>query len=374
MRDTGSMRASWVVLGWLVAASSAASAQPQPEPQPEPQPQPQPVQPQPQPQPQAQPQPQPPPYYPGAPPVTYAQPAPYTYGTAPRSHFYDGEVIGDFAVVGTLMSIDLLVHQDVKNGGLGTMILAAGVLGGGAAGYVLTQHYDIDAGTAHATTTGLLVGAANGALLIRPTQAYHGDQVLGLLLVGSAAGTIGGFAYGRTADLTPGQSTFIGNVTLLGTATAAFTAILGSHNGKYDNWENGTLALGLDAGVVAGALVAPHLDWSPRRSKYVFASTLVGAFVGGMLAGILTNNKSTDANGNTTSGHYNDDVITASMAAGLWAGFGLSIALTHDDAPDLRYARPAPGAAGAPSMSLAPWLGRDASERAAFGVATGGTW
>ena len=45
---------------------------------------------------------------------------------------------------------------------------------------------------------GLLVGAANGALLIQPTGWTDGDQVLGLLAVGGAIGAAGGFAYGQT--------------------------------------------------------------------------------------------------------------------------------------------------------------------------------
>src|SRR6266576_1184619 len=67
------------------------------------------AQPQVQPQPQAQPQPQPypqqypQPYYPQ--PYPYTPPAPMTT-VETRSHFHDGEVIGDFAAVGALASID----------------------------------------------------------------------------------------------------------------------------------------------------------------------------------------------------------------------------------------------------------------------------
>lgn len=68
-----------------------------------------------------------------------------------------------------------------------------------------------------------------------------------LLFFGSALGAGGGFIYGQLADLTPDQATFLGNAVLLGTATAALVGIAGSKNGDYDNWENGTLAVGLDA-------------------------------------------------------------------------------------------------------------------------------
>ena len=121
-------------------------------------------------------------------------------------------------------------------------------------------------------------------------------------------------------------------------------------------------------------LFAPRLDWSPRRAKYVFASTLVGAFLGCMIAGLATNSKSTDANGNVTNGHYNDDVITDAMAAGLWVGFGLSIAMTHDSEPDTRYIKPVANARPGSPMMLAPWIGKDSTEHSTFGLATGGSW
>jgi hypothetical protein len=141
---------------------------------------------------------------------------------------------------------------------------------------MLTEKYKVDAGAAHATTIGLLAGAANTALLIRPTETYDAQDVVGLLFLGGALGAGGGFVYGQHAELTSGQSLFLGNAVLLGTATAALSAIAGSRNSTFDNWENATLAIGLDAGIVAGAAIAPHLDWSPRRSKVVHDRRPVG--------------------------------------------------------------------------------------------------
>jgi hypothetical protein len=76
-------------------------------------------------------------------------------------------VIADFAVVGALAATDILLRQDIDDGSLGTFILLGGVFGGGAGGYLLTQKYEVDAGAAHATTIGLVAGAANGAFLIK---------------------------------------------------------------------------------------------------------------------------------------------------------------------------------------------------------------
>lgn len=272
------------------------------------------------------------------------------------------EVMGAFAAVGGLAGVDILLRQDVTNTGNGALILFASTAGGGGIGYLLTEKYPITAGAAHATTLGLMVGAANGALLIKPTGIDSSEGVVGLMLLGSAAGTVAGFVYGQHAKLTAGQSWFVGNATLLGSATAALGAITGSRNSQYDNWENGTLAVGLDAGVVTGALLAPRLDWSARRGKVVFASTTVGALVGGMLAGLTTRRH--DSGGTSDP---NPDVVTACMTAGLWGGFGLGILMTGNFAPDPSRA---PAASGVTQATYAPWLGAQ-GER---GIMAGGTW
>jgi hypothetical protein len=357
--------------------------QPQPQPQPYPQPQPQPYPPQPQPyQPQpypqpGQPQPYPQPYQPqpqpypqpGQPQPPYgtpypAQPAPYPYPYPPPSRrLHNGEVIADFAAVGALASIDILVRQNVDNGGAGTLIMLAGIGGGGALGWLLTEKYTVDAGAAHSTTIGLLAGTANAALLIRPSESYDAEDVIGLLFLGSAVGAGGGFAYGQAADLTSGQSIFLGNTVLLGTATAALVGITGSRNGQYDNWENAALALGIDVGLIGGALIAPRLDWSPYRARIVFAATAIGALVGGMLPSLITKRSDDES--------YNGDLITGAMTAGLWGGFGLGVMMTRDKAPDAKYMNPRASAAPtARSTSYLPFVG----EHGQIGLMAGGTW
>ncbi|MBL9014086.1 MAG: hypothetical protein JNL83_07910 [Myxococcales bacterium] len=345
-----------------VALASDAPGQPAPSPYPPPNPQP-PYQPPY--QPPHQPPPYQPPYQPQQPPQEQLPPQPPPPVVPGRSHLHDGEVIGNFAAIGVLAGIDIILRQDVDNGGTGTMILLGSTFAGGAGGWLLTQQFEVDGGTAHATTLGLLVGAANGALLIEPTGWERPESVMGLLFFGSGIGAGLGFIYGMNADLTRGQATFVGNMTLLGTATAAFTAIAGSRDGEFGAWENGTLALGLDAGVVAGALIAPRLDWSARRSKIVFAATGVGALLGGMVAG-LTTSKTNETADREESG----DLVTTCMTAGMWGGFVIGILMTRDSTPDPRYLRPNGGGGGGVPTSYAPWIGRDGQ----LGVMAGGTW
>jgi hypothetical protein len=292
-----------------------------------------------------------------------------TTGESPSSsRLHDGEVIADFAVVGTFASLDLLSRQDVENGNAVGFLLVAGMAGGGGIGYLLTNKYDVDAGAAHATTLGLTLGFANGALLIEPTGWEETSSVLNLLFLGSAAGATGGFIYGQAAKLTSGQSMFVANMALLGSATAALGAITGSQDGEFGSWENGSLAIGLDGGTAAGALIAPSLDWSPKRAKVVLASTVIGALVGGMAVGLLTENKG-------ESRTDNGDIAAAGMTAGLWGGFGLGVLMTKQYTPDLRFAQPQSASATASRgtsspATVVPWVG----VRGALGVMTGGTF
>jgi hypothetical protein len=267
-----------------------------------------------------------------------------------RSRLHDGEVIGDFVVVGTLGAISLLDRQNADDGNVVTAALIAGVAGGGGIGYMLTQKFEVDAGSAHATTLGLNLGIANAALLIEPTGWDHSESILNLLFVGSAAGATGGFLYGHYAKLTAGQSTFVANMTLLGTATAALGAITASRDGEFGGGENGALAVGLDGGAIAGAVIAPNLDWSPRRGRLVLAGTVIGAFAGGMLAGLVT--KPDDGE----SREDNGDVVAGAMTAGMWGGFALGILMTKDDNPDTGGTVRTRTAA---SSTFSPWFGRD---------------
>ncbi len=188
---------------------------------------------------------------------------------------------------------------------------------------------------------------------------------MALLFFGSAIGAASGFIYGHNAELTSGQSTFLGNAVLLGTATAALTGILGSTNGQYDNWENGTLAIGLDAGLLAGALsraaprlVAAPLEHGARRDRHRRAHRWHRSPASSPSA--------------TRTSHYNSDLIAGSMTAGLWAGFGLGVMMTRDAAPDVRYRNTgaANTAKNAGMTSYIPYVG----DQGQIGLMAGGTW
>jgi hypothetical protein len=319
------------------------------------------------------PQPQPYPYQ--APQEQQAPPAPRPYYSyqpnAPvdsqptqESHFHDGEVIADFATVGVLAAVDLAVRQDITDGNGISLLVAGGVAGGGGVGYLLTQKFHVTAGAAHSTTIGLMLGVSNGALLIQPANYHDAASVMGLLTLGSAVGAAGGFIYGENAELTNGQSLFVGNLMLMGSSTALLTAVTANRDGNYGGFENTTLAIGLDGGALIGAIVAPHLDWSPKRSKLVFASTFIGALAGGLVAGTIAQPR----NGGSTTDE-NPSIVTGAMTGGLWGGFALGILLTRDLPPDSKYLSASARGDGT-STSFAPMIGPNGQ----LGVMSGGTF
>jgi hypothetical protein len=220
----------------------------------------------------------------------------------------------------------------------------------------LTSKYEVDTAAARLTTLGTLLGAANGALLIEPTGWSRSESVLNFLFWGGAIGGGAGFAYGQAADLTSAQAMFVGNLTLLGTATAAFGAISASGDGEFGNPENTALLIGMNGGALTGALIAPHLDWSSHRANVTLAGSMIGALVGGMLSGVLARE---DAD-NGGSSEANGDWVAAMMTAGMWGGFALSIMMTRDSAPApakiTHHSRRSRSVAAA-STSFAPLVG-----------------
>jgi hypothetical protein len=119
----------------------------------------------------------------------------------------------------------------------------------------------------------------------------------------------------------------------------------------------------MDGCTVAGAAIAPHLDWSTHRANLVFAATGLGALAGGMLSGLLTEPK----NGGTTDA--NGDVVAGSMTAGLWGGFVLGILMTKDDVPDPRFGNQDKPAKTASSTPIMPWANAHG-----LGLMTGGSF
>lgn len=261
------------------------------------------------------------------------------------------ELVADFAAVGVLSTAAALDARDYSDKNSGTLLVMGGLVGGGAIGWLAADKLHVTRGEAHAATMGLGLGAANGALLLVPLHADdESDQILATLAVSSGIGVVGGLAVGKKLHLSEGQTMFAGTVALLGIGTSAITAaLIDDDDGKADGSEMGTLAIGLDAGAIAGLAIAPKINWSKRRAKYVGIASLAGCFVGSMVGALAATDKQADGTHDT-----DPDVAATGLLVGMWGGFAAGIALTGDFAPDPSHTAAAPTTA---PTSLVPFVG-----------------
>nr|MBA2540264.1 hypothetical protein [Deltaproteobacteria bacterium] len=133
-------------------------------------------------------------------------------------------------------------------------------------------------------------------------------------------------------------------------------------DGEFGNTENTTLAIGLDVGLIGGALIAPRLDWSPKRSKQIFAASVLGLLIGGAAPGLFT--KRDDGE------DYDGDLIAGCMTAGMWGGLALGIVLTGNQPPDPSFGSKKAKPAAGPSTSVSPW----SPGRGQMGLMASGSW
>jgi hypothetical protein len=334
----------------LSIAAPSAMAQPAPAPpqQPPPQPYPPPQQPQqpppqqqpPQPYPYPYPPPQQPYYYPPPPPPppTVVQPA------APPTG--DLEITANFAMLGILGAITLVDARDMGNSGSVTLMLMAGAGAGGAFGYVLSDKLEPTRADGHAATMGMSLGLINASLLLVPLELTDSsEEVLPALLVGGTIGAVGGLALSRSLELTSGQTMFVTNLALLGLGTSALAGALVDTDNELDNSEMSALAIGLDGGALAGVLLAPKINWSHRRARFVGMASMAGFLAGSMIGAGFT-----EETGDGTTGDPDPDAIAIGILAGMWGGFLLGVKLTDNYAPDPRFGpKPAP-------VTLAPMV------------------
>jgi hypothetical protein len=251
--------------------------------------------------------------------------------------------------------MDLLDRESLRGG-------VASISATTAVGFLASLHLSrgrtITAATADAYSLGMLLGAGNGLLLSKPVgihgaTGHEGTELmaLGALALGGTAGLV----LGDRLQPTRGQVAVTSTLSLLGIASFALGyGIIQPDSGGGDL---GYLvpAACLDAGAVAGFLVAPHIDWSVSRARMVSLGSFLGA-LGGFATGVLAFGGSADLEELSEGKSLN--AWSATTLAGVWSGFGLSWYLTRGMRPDVRFApasagRPAPGPA-ATAMQILP--------------------
>jgi hypothetical protein len=259
--------------------------------------------------------------------------------TSTVASFYTGIVL-----------VDLSDSEDIKGGTLIVMgTTAAGLVGS----LYATRGRTMTGGMADAYGLGMALGVGNSLLLSSPLGVVDADtnasEKTQLFVLGSAwGGAAAGLMIADRIRPTRAQVSVTSTIGAMGMiSTLLGLAILQPDDLDGDTFLTVT-ALGLDAGVVAGAGFAGKLDWSLSRARLVGLSAFLGALAGvGTSILLFADDDGSDDN-------------TARMAAGitlggLWGGFALGTRLTRDMAPDYRF-RAKPGV----SANLSPTMIRSA--------------
>jgi hypothetical protein len=207
--------------------------------------------------------------------------------------------------------------------------------------YLGTDGRTMTGSMADSYSLGMIEGFANAGLLVHPVGlAGSSEQVQTTLLLSGAVGAIAGLGYGAEVKPTRGQVAFAGTLSVLGAASTGLGIGIGQPDFDGDKWAT-TIAIGTDAGLVAGLGFGRNLDWSVSRGRIVQLGVLLGGLVG-LAAGALING------GDSNNGNDTVRLISATSLAGMWGGFAIAVRATSTMRPDRQYA-PA-----GPDVSIAP--------------------
>lgn len=244
------------------------------------------------------------------------------------------------SVYAGVVFMDLLDQEELRNG---TLIITGTTAAGFLASFYGSRGRHITNGMADSFSAGLALGATTGFLLVDPLNLDTSEEALGFVLGTMAVGGAGALWLADEFRPSRAQPTFAVNLAYAGVATVGLglAAVQPDIDGDTAMM---LLAGGLDAGALAGVLLAPELDWSHARARYVGLGSFLGALGGLALGVVITGTPSDD----------DDDggrIVAGTTLAGLWAGFGTTVHLTRGMSPDRsRVARTANETVVVPTM------------------------
>ena len=215
---------------------------------------------------------------------------------------------------------------------------ALGLAGVAVGGVVLADAGDgLPYGVPQAITTGLELGLAEGSAWTLWNQSHvdsgnewkAGDAALVVWGVTTAGGIAGG-TIGAVAGTTPGRTSLVGSA---GLWSAVVTGLLsaslsGDDHGQRD--DHGLLAagIGINAGAVAGGLLAGPMSPSVARVRFID----LGALAGGLVAGGIYASASNGFRGNNDDGTVRG--LFATTGLGVAAGVAAATYFSRGMAPD----------------------------------------
>lgn len=242
------------------------------------------------------------------------------------------EVIASTTLASFYSGFVLNVLLDVDDFQAGALVVTAATGAGFAGSLLATRDRNITAGMASSYSLGLGLGLANGILLAHPLGAETEDGFLSIGLGSAALGATAGMIIGDRTRPTRAQVGLTGLLSMMGVTTSTLGTLIVADG---DNLDGDTVlvlaAAGLDAGLVAGMVAAPRIDWSSSRAGLVSLSAFLGAVGGFGGAAIAIGEPDSDTEGRVYAG---------TVLAGMWSGLAMGIYFTRDMKPDGRFAQP----------------------------------
>ncbi len=246
-----------------------------------------------------------------------------------RTEFIVTSTIG--GLYAGVVLIDVLDLDEVRPV-VGTLLLTTGA--GFTASLYASRGLGLRAADGEAYSLGVIWGAASGGLLAAAFEFEDSATAQATVLAGGIIGGFTSLALSRTVLPTRGQVGVISTAMPVGFATAMLSTVFLQDS----NLQFRSVALmwfgGLQAGTIAGVMLAPDLNWSASRARLTLLGGGLGGLVGWGVAALATG---TSGDGNTTS-----KIWAGSAMAGLWGGIALGAWLTDDMAPDPNWRDPTP--------------------------------
>lgn len=246
-----------------------------------------------------------------------------------RTEFIVTSTIG--SLYAGVVLVDVLDLDEVRPV-VGTLLLTTAA--GFTASLYTSRGLGLRAADGEAYSLGVIWGAASGGLLAAAFEFQDSATAQATVLAGGILGGFSSLALSRTVLPTRGQVGVVSTAMPLGFATAMLTTVFMQDT----NLQFRSVALmwfgGLQAGTIAGVMLAPDLDWSASRARLTLLGGGLGGLVGWGVAALATG---TNGDGSTTS-----KIWAGSALAGIWGGVALGAWLTEDMAPDPNWRDPGP--------------------------------
>jgi len=239
---------------------------------------------------------------------------------------------GVFYGLGTGLTLATYTEPKSLAGG----ILPALALAGATEGLIafLDRGPGLRYGAAQSLASGLFLGMEEGVVWIwwdstrNNSSSWSAKTVASVLWATSTAGGVLGGLYGEAVGTTPGRMAFTGSAALWSSLFAGFTtaALTDRHGGNQERNALLASAVALNAGTIAGALLAKEVSPSLARARFLD----LGGVAGGVLFGglyLAVADREAGARGLFGS-------LSAGVATGVAAAWMMTRQLEPDDVRD----------------------------------------